>query len=75
MEPLNTLPIESFIQLVKTADTTNQKEIRMDIRQAKALSFALGTVMSRLNGDLESMMAALQETQTITVSMDAGNTW
>ena len=37
IEPLNTSAIQNFIQLVKSADSSNSKEIRMPISQAKNL--------------------------------------
>lgn len=74
-EPLNTQPIETFLQLVKSADNSNQKEVRIDIKQAKNLAFVLGAVMARMNGSLEQMMDEIQKTQTITVSMDGGSEW
>ena len=52
-DPLNTIPIQQFIQQVKSAENSRSKELRMDITQAKNLAFTLGIVMSRLNGDLE----------------------
>ena len=74
-EQINTMPIENFIQLVRSADNSNQKEVRLDIKQAKNLSFVLGSVLSRLNSNLEQILEEMQESQTITVSMDGGNEW
>ena len=56
-EPLNTGPIQQFIKQAKSADASNQKEIKLNIDQAKRLAFTLGEVMARLNGDLESILA------------------
>lgn len=56
-EPLNTTPITQFLNQVKSADASRAKEIRMDIQQAKSLAFTLGLVMTRLNGDLEQILA------------------
>lgn len=56
-EPLNTTPITQFLNQVKSADASRAKEIRMDIQQAKNLAFTLGLVMTRLNGDLEQILA------------------
>ena len=39
-EPINTIPIQQFIQIVKTAESSNQKEIRIPLTQAKALAYA-----------------------------------
>jgi|TARA_B110000503_G_C7138218_1_gene409766 hypothetical protein len=56
IDPINTIPIQQFIQQVKSADSTNQKEIRLTIVDAKNLAFTLGIVMSRLQGDLEKLV-------------------
>jgi len=54
--PLNTAPIQQFIQQVRSADASRQKEIRLDIATSKRLAFALGEVMARLHGDLEKIV-------------------
>ena len=77
VEPLNTLPLQQFIQQVKQADAGRQKELRLDIQQAKNLAFTLGIVMSRLEGDLEKLLAseANGDNEVIQISMDAGTGW
>lgn len=77
-EPLNTAPIEMFLQQVKAADNGRQKEIRIDINQAKNLAHALGLVMTRMNGNFEEIFAKQtnnNEDQVISVQVDGGNTW
>jgi hypothetical protein len=78
-EPLNTLPIQHFFNLVKSAEAGRQKEIRMDINQAKTLALTLGQVMTRLEGDLEKFVAEqiekLQAEQTIVIDMNTGAEW
>lgn len=54
--PLNTLPIQQFISVVKSADASKQREIKLDIETSKKLAFTLGEVMTRLNGDLETLL-------------------
>jgi hypothetical protein len=56
IEPINTIPLQQFIQQVKSADLTSQREIRLTIADAKSLAFTLGIVMSRLQGDLEQLV-------------------
>ena len=77
IEPLNTLPIQQFLQSVKNADLKNQKEIRLDIATAKNLAFTIGIVMSRLEGDLEKLLANSNNTEKeiITVKLDSGSNW
>ena len=54
-EPLNTSAIQNFIQMVKSAEGSNAKEVRLPIAQAKNLAFTLGITMARLHGDLEKL--------------------
>lgn len=76
-EPLNTIPIQQFIQQVKSADAGNQKEVRIDLATAKSLAYTLGIVMSRLEGDLEKLMLTTKSggDEVITIKMDAGGGW
>ena len=75
-EPLNTMPIQQLIQMVKVAEQSRAKEIRLDIVQAKTLAFTLGEIMARLHGDLEKLLDEkvdkLQQDQVIEVNMDSG---
>jgi hypothetical protein len=52
-EPLNTVPLQQFIKQVQSADSSRSQELRLPIEQAKALSYTLGIVLARLNGDME----------------------
>jgi hypothetical protein len=74
-EPLNTFPIQQFIQKVKVADSSNSREIKLSIAEAKALAYTLGITMSRLEGDLERLIASYSNgnEEVIQVSMDGGN--
>ena len=76
-EPLNTAPIQQFIQQVKGADASRAKEIKLDIQNAKRLAFTLGEVMARLNGDLETILAkqASGANEVISINMDGGSGW
>jgi hypothetical protein len=75
-EPLNTLPIQQLIQMVKIAEQSRAKEVRLDITQAKILALTLGEVMARLHGDLEKIIDAkinkLNTDQVIEINMDSG---
>jgi len=74
-DPLNTVSIQQFIKQVKSADASRAKEVKLEISQAKNLAFTLGIVMSRLNGDLEKILAKTPEEESIEVRLDGGNTW
>jgi len=77
VEPLNTIPLQQFIQQVKGADASRAKEVKLSIEQAKRLAFTLGEVMSRLEGDLEKLVKEQKSTdeQVIEVQLDGGNNW
>lgn len=71
--PLNTLPVENFIQRVKTADNSKQKEVRMTIDEAKQLRDTLAIVLSRLAGNYEDLLTSSSQTEeTISISVDGG---
>ena len=76
-EPLNTAPIQQFIQQVRAAEAGNTKDIKLNMQQAKRLAFCLGETMARLEGDLEKILAANTDSDNsvIQISMDGGNNW
>jgi len=77
IEPINTAPLQQFIQQVKSAENSRAKDIRLDITQAKNLAFTLGIVMSRLHGDLEKLVADSKSSneEVIQVQLDGGKNW
>lgn len=73
--PINTVPIQQFIQQVKSAEQGQQREIRLDIKTAKVLALTLGEITSKLTQDYEELFHKLRQTtdnQVITVAMDGG---
>ena len=76
-DPLNTAPIQQFIQQVKGADASNARDVKLDIQTAKRLAFTLGEVMTRLNGDLEQLLANQSNgtNEVIEVKLDGGSSW
>jgi len=73
---INTTPIQQFISLVKSADSSNQREIKIPIDTAKKLAFTMGETMAKLNGDLESLLLKKEKSEdVIRVNMDGGNSW
>jgi len=72
-EPINTSSLQQFIQQVKGADMSNQKEVRIPIQQAKQLNYALATILARLTGDYEALMSRKStEQDTVEVKVDGG---
>lgn len=75
-EPLNTAPIQQFIQQVKQADFGQAREVKLTLQQAKGLAFTLGIVMSRLQGDMEKFVKEnASKEEVIQVEMDGGDDW
>ena len=74
-DKINTSVITQFMNQVKGAETSNQREIRLDISTAKNLSATLGLVMTRLAGNYEGLIKELQskEESVISVQMDGGS--
>jgi hypothetical protein len=72
--PINTTPIQQFIQQVKAADLTQQREIKLDIKTAKALAYCLGEVSAKLLEDYDILFNRLESSSggAITVQMDGG---
>lgn len=77
-DPINTGPIQAFLKQVQAAENSRAKEVRMDITQAKNLSFTLGIVMSRLHGDLEKYVkenSGGASDEVIQVQLGGGGEW
>jgi hypothetical protein len=72
--PINTVPIQQFIQQVKAADMTQQREIKIDIKTAKALAYCLGEISAKLLEDYDTVFRRLESSAggTVTVQMDGG---
>lgn len=73
--PINTIPMQQFIQQVKAADLSQQREIKLDIKTAKALAYCLGEVSSKLLEDYDILLQKLQQNsgQSVTIQMDGGS--
>lgn len=72
---INLTPITQFTQLLRAAELSQAKEIKMPIQQARLLSLALTEVLDKLNRDYETMYNALKQSPdnaVINVSMDGG---
>ena len=75
IEPLNTIPLQQFLNAVKSAEQSRSREIKLDISTAKTLAFTLGIVMSRLHGDLEKLVAESKnnDDEMIQINLDGGS--
>ncbi|MAV94176.1 MAG: hypothetical protein CMA31_00640 [Euryarchaeota archaeon] len=76
VKPLNTIPIEQFIDKVKQAENSRQIEVKIEIKEAKNLALTLGGVMSRLHGDLEKLVDQSNKAEeVVNITMDGGTKW
>ena len=77
VEPLNTIPLQQFIQQVKSAENSRSKEVKLTMEQAKNLAFTIGIVMSRLQGDLEKLVVQSKGVtdDVIQVVLDGKSGW
>jgi len=73
-KPINTVPLQQFIQQVKAAELAQQKEIKLDMKTAKILALAIGEVSAKLIEDMDELMSRLQQSTNgdITIRMDGG---
>lgn len=72
---INTIPLTQFIQQIKSAELSNQKEIKVSITQARLINIALNELLLSLNQDYEILFQKIinhQENQTVTINMDGG---
>lgn len=72
MKKLNTLPIEEFLDKVRLAIKTNQKNLTLSIKDATDLQNSLSVVMTRLAGELDSASSSRNDSN-IEIKMDGGN--
>lgn len=73
--PINTLPVQQFLQQVKSAELGQQKEVKIDIKTAKLLALCLGELTAKLVEDQDILLNKLLQAQgsgDISVRMDGG---
>ena len=75
IEPLNTIPLQQFLNAVKAAEQSRAREVKLDIATAKNLAFTIGIVMSRLHGDLEKLVteSKASNNEPIEINLDGGS--
>jgi len=73
--PINTFPLQQFIEQVKIAEMGQQREIKLDIRTAKTLAFTIGEVNTRLLQDYDKLLSELKANNNndiVELKMDGG---
>jgi hypothetical protein len=71
--PLNTLPIEMYLEKARIARKSGQKSVNLPIDEASLLEDSLSVVMTRLAGELDKIALASQDNSDITIKMDGGS--
>ncbi len=72
---INNTPITQFIQQVRTAELSQQKEVKLSMQQARLISLALAEVLDHMNRDWETLYHALKQSanpNVVSVEMDGG---
>ena len=73
MKPLNTLPIEDYLNKARIAVKSGQKTLVLDIKEAQSLADSLAVAMTRLSGELDQIVANGTADPGVTqVKMDGG---
>lgn len=70
MKPLNTFPIEDFLDKARIAIRGNQKQLTLTIKEVIDLQNSLSVVMTRLSGKLDEK---LTENNSVNVKLNGGN--
>lgn len=72
--PINTSVLQQFVNQVKAAELSNQREIKLDIATAKNLSHTLSLAMIRLAGNYEGLLQKSSATEPeVKLQMDGGS--
>jgi hypothetical protein len=72
---INPTPITQFAQLLRAAELSQQREVKIPINQARLLNITLMEVLDKLTQDYESLYNLLKssaETENISVEVDGG---
>ena len=72
---INTSPLAQFAQILRAAEQTQSKEVKLSIQQARAINMALVEILDKINQDYEALINEMrknQGTEVVTVSMDGG---
>jgi hypothetical protein len=72
---INTIPLQQFIQQVKAADLSQQREIKMDIKTAKNLVYCMSEINARLLSNYDELLNKVSQPsdQSISIQLDGGN--
>lgn len=70
---INQYPIQQFLENIKIAEMSNQKEIKLDIKTARVLAYTIGEVLAKVHQDYNDLFNKLQSnSEVIELRMDGG---
>lgn len=75
MKQINTSPITQYIQILKAAELSQQREIRIPIQQARMISMTLVELLEAINTDYDAIIRSLAVSvpEPVGISMDGGS--
>jgi hypothetical protein len=74
-KPINTFPLQQFIEQVKIASMSQQREIKLDMHTAKTLALTIGEVSVKLLQDYDRLLVELKSNNNndiVELKMDGG---
>ena len=72
MNPLNTLPLEDFLDRARIARKSNQKAITLTAKEYTDLYDSIASVMTRLSGALDQSLTSISNSAVTEIKMDGG---
>jgi hypothetical protein len=72
---INLTPITQFVQTVKAAELSQQREIKLSLAQARLLVLTLTEIQDKLLQDYDSLLKSMKnstEDDVVVVSLDGG---
>jgi hypothetical protein len=72
MKPLNTFPIEDFLDKARVAIKSNQKSLILSIKEVTDLQNSLSIVMTRLSGEYDKRLAVVEASAVTNIKADGG---
>jgi hypothetical protein len=73
--PINTTPITQFAQMLRSAELSQSKEVKIPIQQARLMNLAFVELMEQVKQDYESMFNQLKKSvdnEVVSISLDGG---
>lgn len=72
---INLTPVTQFIQAVRAAELSQNKEVKITIQQARLLSLALSEIQDKLLQDYQSLYEQLKNSsnnEVVSIQLDGG---